>query len=143
MDDPAQELIPAELAGCVLRALPLPEVAALRPGLLPELPVHASIPTDTHEEVTTGIADAIAFDSNGTSQVVIDWKSDVDPSPATLEHYRTQGPCLPRHDRREARLDGCRDLGSRHAGHAARRCAPPRCRPGCRARLGDSGLRKS
>ena len=90
MDDPAQELIPAELAGCILRALSLPEVAALRPGLLPELPVHASIPTDTHEEVTAGIVDAIAFDSNGTPQVVIDWKSDVDPSPATLEHYRTQ-----------------------------------------------------
>ena len=89
-DDPAQGLAPAELAGCVLRALSLPEVAALRPGLVPELPVYASTETDTHEEATAGIVDAIAFDADGAPQVVIDWKSDVDPSPETLDHYRAQ-----------------------------------------------------
>ena len=89
-DDPAQGLAPAELAGCVLRALSLPEVAALRPGLVPELPVYASTETDTHEEATAGIVDAIAFDAGGAPQVVIDWKSDVDPSPETLDHYRAQ-----------------------------------------------------
>ena len=90
VDDPAQGLSPVELAGCVVRALSLPEVAALRPGLVPELPVYASTETDTHEEATAGIVDAIAFDADGTPQVVIDWKSDVDPSPETLEHYRAQ-----------------------------------------------------
>ena len=49
-DDPAQGLAPVELAGCVLRALALPEVASLRPRLVPELPVYASVATDTHEE---------------------------------------------------------------------------------------------
>ena len=90
MDDPALGLTPVELAGCVLRALSLPEVAALRPGLVPEFPVYASTATDTHEEAMAGIVDAIAFDADGKPDVVIDWKSDVNPAPETLEHYRAQ-----------------------------------------------------
>ena len=89
-DDPTQGLAPAELAGCVVRALSLPEVAVLRPELLPEFPVYASTLTEAHEEVTTGIADAIAFGPDGAPQVVIDWKSDVNLGPETLEHYRAQ-----------------------------------------------------
>ena len=72
MDDPVRGLAPAELAGCVVRALSLPDIVALRPGLIPEFPVYASTSTDTHEEVTAGIADAISFDSDGAPQVVID-----------------------------------------------------------------------
>ena len=90
MDDPAQGLAPAELAGCVIRALSLPEVAELRPLLMPELPVYGSAETDTLEEATAGIVDAIAFDADGAPKVVIDWKSDVDPSPETLAHFRAQ-----------------------------------------------------
>ncbi len=90
MNDPAEGLAPAELASCVLRALSLPEVTALRPGLVPEYPVYGSTEGDTHEEATAGIVDAIAFGPDGTPEAVIDWKSDVDPSPATLEHYRAQ-----------------------------------------------------
>ena len=90
MDDPAQGLAPAELAGCVLRALALPEVAALRPGLVAEFPVYGSKETDTHEEAAAGIVDAIAFNDDGAPELMIDWKSDVDPSPETLEHYRAQ-----------------------------------------------------
>ena len=90
MDDPALGLAPAELASCVVRTLSLPEVAALRPGLVPELPVYGSIATDRHEEASAGIVDAIAFDTDGNPDVVIDWKSDVDPSLETLEHYRAQ-----------------------------------------------------
>ena len=89
-DDPARGLAPAELAGVVLRALALPAVAALRPGLTPEFPVYASTTTDDHEEATAGIVDAIAFSPDGSPAVVIDWKTDVDPSPETLEHYRAQ-----------------------------------------------------
>ena len=89
-DDPALGFTPAELAGCVVRALSLPEVAELRPGLVPEFPVYSSTETDIHEEATAGIVDAIAFDASGAPQVVIDWKSDVDPSPETLDHYRAQ-----------------------------------------------------
>ena len=89
-DDPARGLAPAELAAVVLRALALPAVAALRPGLTPEFPVYASTTTDDHEEATAGIVDAIAFSPDGSPAVVIDWKTDVDPSPETLEHYRAQ-----------------------------------------------------
>ena len=89
-DDPALGLAPSELAGCAVRALSLPDIVALRPGLMAEFPVYASTLTDTHEEATAGIADAIAFDSDGAPQAVIDWKSDVDPAPETLDHYCSQ-----------------------------------------------------
>lgn len=88
--DPAQGLAAAELAACVLRALALPEIVALRPGLLPEFPVYASILTEDQEEATAGIADAIAFGPDGAPQVIVDWKSDVAPAPETLDHYRAQ-----------------------------------------------------
>ena len=89
-DDPALGLAPFELASCVVRALSLPDIVALRPGLMAEFPVYASTLTDTHEEAKAGIVDAIAFDSEGVPQVVIDWKSDVDPTPESLEHYCSQ-----------------------------------------------------
>ena len=89
-DDPAEGLAPAELAGCVVRALSLPEVAALKPGLVPEFAVYAAADMGAHEEASAGIVDAIAFDADGAPEVVIDWKSDVDPAPETFEHYRAQ-----------------------------------------------------
>ena len=52
--------------------------------------VLASTLTEEHEEVTIGIADAIAFGADGAPQVVIDWKSDVDLASETLEHYSAQ-----------------------------------------------------
>src|SRR4029077_11901325 len=88
--DPAQGLVPAELAACVRRALALPEILALRPDLRPEFPVYASTLTEEQEEATAGIADAIAFGANGAPQVVVDWKSEVAPGRRTLEHYRAQ-----------------------------------------------------
>ncbi|MCY4592560.1 MAG: UvrD-helicase domain-containing protein [Alphaproteobacteria bacterium] len=90
MEDPAEGLSPAELAGCVVRALSLPEIAHLRQRLVPEFPVYQSAMTEDYEEAASGIVDAIAFDADGTPEVVIDWKSDVDPAPETVEHYRAQ-----------------------------------------------------
>ena len=89
-DDPAKGLTPRELAGCVVRALALPEIAACRARLVPEVPVYGAASAENEEQVTIGIADAIAFDAQGAPQVVIDWKSDVDPSPETLRHYCDQ-----------------------------------------------------
>ena len=89
-DDPARGLARAELAQCVVRSLAIPEVAALRPRLVPEVPVYAFQSTEEAELVTVGIADAIAFGPDGTAEVVVDWKSDVDPTQATLEHYAEQ-----------------------------------------------------
>lgn len=89
-DDPAQGLSPAELAGSVARTLALPEIAELRPTLAPEFPVYASAFVDDLEQATAGIADAISFGPDGKPRVVIDWKSDVQPSPEIIEHYRAQ-----------------------------------------------------
>jgi len=88
--DPAKGLADVEIAGCVERTLRLPQIAALRPTLVPEFPVYASELVDGEERATVGITDATNFASNGKPTVIIDWKSDVDPTPETLEHYRTQ-----------------------------------------------------
>src|SRR3546814_20139811 len=37
-----------------------------------------------------GIVDASSFGDDGAPQTIIDWKSDVDPQPAAVEHYRAQ-----------------------------------------------------
>ena len=89
-DDSAQGLAPVELAGCVIRALSLPEIADLRPRLVPEVPVHSVDSASAEERVTTGVVDAVAFSLDGAPEVVIDWKSDVAPAPETLQHYRSQ-----------------------------------------------------
>ena len=88
--DPARGLTPSELAQCVVRSLAIPEVAALRPQLVPEVPVYSLESTEEAEFVTAGIADAIAFGPDGRAEVVVDWKSDIDPTPETLEHYAEQ-----------------------------------------------------
>jgi exodeoxyribonuclease-5 len=89
-DDPARGLAPAELGACVARALAVPEIVVLRPRLLAEVPVYASVSTAEEEEATAGFADAIAFRADGGPHVVVDWKTDVAPTPETLEHYRAQ-----------------------------------------------------
>ena len=88
--DPARGLAPAELAQCVARSLAIPEVAALRPTLMPEVPVYATESTEEARLVTAGIADAIAFGPDGTPEAIVDWKSDVDPTPEAMQHYAEQ-----------------------------------------------------
>ena len=90
VDDPAEGLAPAELADCAVRALSLDEIATLRSRLVPELSVYGSTETDIHEEAASGIVDAVALDAGGAPEVVIDWKSDVDLSPESLDHYHDQ-----------------------------------------------------
>jgi exodeoxyribonuclease-5 len=88
--DPAKGLSDTEIAGCVERTLRLRQIAALRPTLLPEFPVYTSAFIDGEEQATAGVTDATSFARDGKPTVVIDWKSDVDVDPETLEHYRTQ-----------------------------------------------------
>ena len=90
VDDSAKGLSPVELAECVARTLALPDIVQLRPTLVPEFPVYASLLVGNEEKATTGIVDATSSDEAGRLQVVIDWKSDVHPSPETIEHYRSQ-----------------------------------------------------
>ena len=88
--DPAMGLSAEELASCVVRTLALPEIVALRPGLMPEFPVYASCAVDGEETARAGIADALTLTAEGRPAVVVDWKSDVNPDPQTLEHYQSQ-----------------------------------------------------
>lgn len=81
---------PGELAATVLKSLALPKVVELRPRLVPELPVYASVACDTEEQVTVGIADAIALSPDGAIEVVVDWKSDVAPTAQAIDGYRGQ-----------------------------------------------------
>jgi hypothetical protein len=66
---------PAELAKTALRTLHLPEIAALRSILVPEIAVWSA----TEEELLAGRADAAGYE-DGKASVVLDWKSDVQPS---------------------------------------------------------------
>lgn len=89
-DDAAVGLSPKELGECVTRTLAVAEVAALRASLLPEFPVYALREKDTSLIAMAGVADALTVGSDGHPVVVVDWKSDVAPDGATIEHYRAQ-----------------------------------------------------
>jgi exodeoxyribonuclease-5 len=70
--------------------LALPDIAALRPGLLAEFPVYSAQAANGVETATAGIADALTLMAEGRPAIVVDWKSDVTPAPGTLDHYRAQ-----------------------------------------------------
>ena len=80
----------AEMASTVVRTLQLPEIAALRPRLLPEFRVYASTIEDRAASLMAGIADAVAIDETGHIDVVVDWKSDVNPGTEQIAMYRKQ-----------------------------------------------------
>jgi exodeoxyribonuclease-5 len=88
--DPSTGLSAQELAACVSRTLALPDIVALRPGLLAEFPVYAAHVTNGAETATAGIVDALTVTAEGRPAVVVDWKSDVAPGPRTLDHYCAQ-----------------------------------------------------
>lgn len=88
--DAAQSLSAAEMGEAVVRTLALPEIAAIRGRLVPELPVYGVSEQDDVEIATFGIVDALSLSEDGNPNLVVDWKSDVNPSPAASEHYRLQ-----------------------------------------------------
>jgi CRISPR-associated exonuclease Cas4 len=90
-DDDGNGVDPKECAATALRARTLPGIAELWPNLEPEVTVYTS---DSDGTFLSGRADAIAFVS-GKPQVVIDWKSDVEPSPAERsQHFKQLGDYL-------------------------------------------------
>ena len=74
----------------ILWRLAITEIAALRADLLPEFPVYALREEKAGLVATAGVADALTTDVEGRPVVIVDWKSDVTPEPATIEHYRAQ-----------------------------------------------------
>jgi ATP-dependent exoDNAse (exonuclease V) beta subunit len=80
----------AELSSTIMRTLALPEIKELRDRLVPEFPVFGCSSTGDGETLISGLVDAVAIDKTGAIDVVIDWKSDVAPDTAKLDHYRQQ-----------------------------------------------------
>jgi ATP-dependent exoDNAse (exonuclease V) beta subunit len=80
----------SEMASTAVCTLQLPEIVALRPRLQPEFWVYQGTEADQTMSLTAGITDAIAIDDGGRIDVVVDWKSDVDPAPAQIDLYREQ-----------------------------------------------------
>ena len=74
------------------RTLALERIADLRGSLEPEFSIyqHSRLGEPGHEVATFGVADAVALDEAGKFRWVIDWKSDVEPSPTQKERYRGQ-----------------------------------------------------
>lgn len=79
---------PEELAATIKRALALPDIAPLRGGLVPEVSVFGTL-LDPEKRSVAGRADAI-FVENDWPRVVIDWKSDVEPSRADISLHAAQ-----------------------------------------------------
>ena len=73
---------PSEMASCALRALSLPEIAAMRSYLVPEVAIWAA----GEGYLVAGRADALAI-KGGRIEVAIDWKSDISPTSAVRSAY--------------------------------------------------------
>lgn len=78
-----------EIAVTAWRTLQLPEVAALRRRLVPEWPIYGLVADGDDPKALAGRIDAIAYDG-GRAEVVIDWKSDVDPNEADMRFHAAQ-----------------------------------------------------
>jgi exodeoxyribonuclease-5 len=89
-DDPSQGPCATELAATIERTLALPEIRDLRSRLHPEFWVYSGTETDQTLSLTTGIADAVSLNDSGRIDVVVDWKSDVEPARTVVEQYRHQ-----------------------------------------------------
>ncbi|TIQ75356.1 MAG: hypothetical protein E5X64_38600, partial [Mesorhizobium sp.] len=71
------------------RTLHLPEIAALRPRLVPEWPIYALVADASEPTALAGRIDAVALD-NGRAAVVLDWKSDIAPTEEDMRIHAGQ-----------------------------------------------------
>ncbi len=90
--EPAEmNLLPGarEIAATAWRTLQLPEIAALRGRLIPEWPVYDLLADRPTPAALAGRIDAIAYDGD-RADIVVDWKSDVDPSDKDMRVHAGQ-----------------------------------------------------
>ncbi|MDW5267388.1 MAG: UvrD-helicase domain-containing protein [Edaphobacter sp.] len=80
----AENVDPAELDTTIRRTLAIPEVAAVLPRLLPEVDVSSFLKDSGR--LTAGVIDAGAF-TDEKLELVVDWKSDVNPPEKTIKGY--------------------------------------------------------
>ncbi|MFZ5682455.1 MAG: UvrD-helicase domain-containing protein [Pseudomonadota bacterium] len=78
-----------EIAATAWRTLQLPEIAALRGRLIPEWPVYDLFADRPTPAALAGRIDAIAYDGD-RADIVVDWKSDVDPSDKDMRIHAGQ-----------------------------------------------------
>ncbi len=79
----------AEMANTVRRTLELPEIAEMRPNLITEWPVYALLARNAQATPLAGRLDAATI-VNGKIEVVLDWKSDIDPSEREMSRHAGQ-----------------------------------------------------
>jgi len=79
-----------ELAATTVRALAIPEIAACRSRLVPELTVFSARAEEDCTTYVGGIADALAYLPLGIIDLVVDWKTDVTPTDQQIDLYRAQ-----------------------------------------------------
>jgi len=96
-DRASDGISPGEVAQTIVRTLNIPEIAELRPWLVPEHTIYGSQASDDGEIIVSGIADAVAYDAEGHIEVIVDWKSDVDIDAKRLNSYRGQLAAYQRH----------------------------------------------
>jgi PD-(D/E)XK nuclease superfamily len=89
-DQPNDGISPDELARTVVGTLSIPEIAGLRPRLIPEYTINGGRMDADREIIVSGIADAIAYDNEGRVETVVDWKSDVAIDAERLNSYYGQ-----------------------------------------------------
>jgi hypothetical protein len=78
-----------EIGSTAWKTLHLAEIAALRPGIIPELPLYAMLGDEVGETALAGRADAIAF-NEGQASVVLDWKGDAAPTSQDTRIHASQ-----------------------------------------------------
>ncbi|RWE61931.1 MAG: DNA helicase UvrD [Mesorhizobium sp.] len=78
-----------EIASTTWRTLQLPEIAALKPYLVPEWPIYALLADAKEPTALAGRIDAVALDE-GRASVVIDWKSDIAPTEEEMRIHAGQ-----------------------------------------------------
>lgn len=78
-----------EIAATTLRTLQLPDVAALRARLVPEWPIYGLVAGRPTPSALAGRIDAISYGEDDAT-VVVDWKSDIDPTEADMRIHAGQ-----------------------------------------------------
>lgn len=91
----AQGISPAEIpeshemANTIGATLAIPEIAALRSRLVPEVPVYGLDVSDATSVALAGRADAVVMEG-GHPSVVVDWKSDIEPDADDIRRHAVQ-----------------------------------------------------
>ena len=78
-----------EIATTAWRTLQLPDIAALRERLTAEWPVYALLEGRSNHSALAGRIDAVAY-AGDRAEVVVDWKSDVNPSDGDIRLHTSQ-----------------------------------------------------